>query len=61
MVASQFSTLMVRVQISYATPIWVGSKSATASDCKSDSFGNSEIDTHPAHQFYGRVPQQEDG
>ena len=40
-----------RVQILYDTPTWVGSKSATASDCKSDSFGNSEIDTHPAHQF----------
>ncbi len=51
MVALQSSKLTVRVQISYATPIRVGSKSATASDCKSDSFGNSEIDTHPAHHF----------
>ena len=51
------STQKGRVQILYDTPIWVGSKSATASDCKSDSFGNSEIDTHPAHHFHVRVPQ----
>ena len=31
--------------------IWVGSESANALDCKSSSFGNSGLDTHPAHQY----------
>lgn len=57
MVAPLPSKQIVRVQTSYTAPTWVGSKSATASDRKSDSFGNSEIDTHPAHQIHGRVPQ----